>query len=144
MKAISLVATVILMMVLVSSASAQLRGWGLGAGVFDTDFGVQLRKDFWLGGDVSQISGQGAVYFAGKTTFRLDADYHFILSPEGKSRFYPLAGLDFAFNSSSAKLGINAGVGLNFMLTSSLAAFGEAKYVFGDWNGWGFMGGVYF
>jgi hypothetical protein len=134
----------ILVLVLASNASAGPRGLGLGAGVFDGDFGIQARKDFWLGGDISQVSGQAAVYFQSKTTFRIDADYHFILNPDKVGRFYPLAGLDFAFNSNTAKLGVNAGVGLNFKLTEKTAAFGEAKYIFGSWDGWAFTGGIYF
>jgi hypothetical protein len=127
-----------------STAAADSRSWGLGAGVFDGDFGVQARKDFWLGGDISQISGQASVYFPSKTTFRIDADYHFMLNPDNASRFYPLAGLDFAFNSNTAKLGVNGGIGLNFKLTEKTAAFGEAKYIFGSWDGWAFTGGIYF
>jgi hypothetical protein len=139
---ISLLLT-ILMIASVSTVSAETRGWGLGAGVFDGDFGVQLRKDFWLGGDISQVAGQASVYFASKTTFRLDVDYHFIINP-GPSRFYPLAGIDFAFTSDRAKFGLNGGVGLNFRLTEKTAAFAEAKYIFGDWDGWAFIGGIRF
>jgi len=124
-------------------ASAEPKGFGIGAGTFDGDFGVQLRKYFWLGGDISQITGSAGAYFHSKTTFRIDADYHFVIS-SGNGRFYPLAGLDFAFNSNSAKFGINGGGGLNFMLTENLAAFGEFKFIFGKWDGWAFTGGIYF
>jgi hypothetical protein len=129
---------------LVSSASAATRGWGLGGSVFDGDFGVQLRKDVWLGGDVSQFTAQGAIYFHDRTTFRVDADYHFVVNPGNPGRFYPLAGLDLAFNSDHAKFGLNVGGGANFMLTEKTAAFGEVKYVIGDWDGWVFTGGIYF
>ena len=125
-------------------AAAEIKGWGLGAGAFDGDFGVQARKDSWLGGDVSQITGQGSVYFPQKTTFRLDVDYHFILNADNPGRFYPLAGVDFAFHSDSAKFGANAGGGLKFMFTDKLAGFAEAKYTFSDWEGFAFVGGVYF
>jgi len=134
----------ILVFVLAATASAETRGWGLGAGVFEGDFGAQIRKDFWLGGDISQITGQGSVFFHNKTTFRIDADYHFIINPGKPNRFYPLAGLDLAFNSDSLKLGINVGGGVNFRLTEKTAAFAEGKYVIGDWDGWAFTGGIYF
>jgi hypothetical protein len=127
-----------------TTASAEVKGIGLAASVFDGDFGVQVRKDFWLGGDISQITGQGAVYFQNKTTFRFDADYHFILNPDSPGRFYPLAGLDIAFNSSSVKLGANAGAGFNFKLTDSLQAFAEAKFIFSSWDGLAITGGIYF
>lgn len=143
MKALRLIVGLIIALTLASTASAEVKGWGLGAGVFHGDFGVQLRKDFWLGGDISQITGQGSVYFPGKTTFRVDIDYHFVINPKDPGRFYPLAGVDFAFNSDAFKVGINGGVGVNFMITQSLAAFGEAKYVFGKWDGWAFTAGIY-
>ncbi len=134
----------IMMLALAANASAEIKGWGLGVGVLDGDFGIQGRKDFWLGGDISQITTQGSVYFHSRTTFRVDADYHFIVNPEDPSRFYPLVGLQFAFNSKSAKLGVNGGAGVNFMLTEKTAAFGEIKYVFGDWHGLAITGGIYF
>lgn len=133
-----------LMLALTTTASAEIKGWGLGVGVFDGDFGFQGRKDFWLGGDISQITGQGSVYFHNRTTFRVDADYHFIVNPGKPSRFYPLVGLDFAFNSKAARFGVNGGAGVNFMLTEKAAAFAEIKYVFGDWDGIAITGGIYF
>ena len=108
---------VIALLVLAMAASAEAKDWGIGAGALDGDFGFQLRKDFWLGGDISQITGQASVYFQGKTTFRFDADYHFILNPGNPGRFYPLAGLDFAVNSDAVKFGFNAGGGFNFKFT---------------------------
>jgi len=144
MKTNGIAVVVIIMLTLTATASAEVKGWGLGAGVMDGDFGVQLRKDFWLGGDISAITGQAGAYFHNTTTFRIDADYHFILNPGKTSRFYPLAGLQFAFNSDAVKLGINAGGGVNFMLTDKLAAFGEVKYVIGDWDGWALTAGIYF
>jgi hypothetical protein len=126
------------------SASAEVKGWGLGAGAHDGDFGLQVRKDFWLGGDISQFTGQASVYFHNKTTFKIDADYHFTINPSNPSRFYPLAGLQFAFNSSNARLGLNLGGGLGFMLTERIEAFGEVKFVIGDWDGFTWTVGIYF
>jgi len=144
MKALNNCLMVLMVLVVAMVGSAEAKDWGLGAGAMDGDFGVQVRKDFWLGGDVSQITGQGSVFFQNKTTFRVDADYHFIVNPESNSRFYPLAGIQLAFNSDSVKFGINAGGGFNFMLTESKAAFVEAKFVFGKWDGFAIMGGIYF
>ena len=135
---------VILTLTLTTTASAQGGRWGVGAGAHDGDFGFQLRKDFWLGGDISQITGQAEVYFSSKTTFKVDADYHFIINPEKSSRFYPLVGVQFAFNSDHAKFGLNLGGGAKFMLTENTVAFGEAKFVVGDWDGFAFMLGIYF
>ena len=135
---------VIVLLGAATTASAEVKGIGLAASVFDGDFGVQVRKDFWLGGDISQITGQGAVYFENKTTFRFDADYHFMLNPDSPGRFYPLVGLNLSFNSDSLKLGANAGGGVNFKLTESLQAFAEAKYIFSSWDGLAITGGIYF
>jgi hypothetical protein len=144
MKLVRAIVVLSLVFALTGSAAAAPRTWGLGAGAFDGDFFVQARKDFWLGGDISQITGQAGLYFHGKTTCRIDLDYHFVLDLDGAGRFYPLAGIQLAFNSDSAKFGANAGGGLNFMLTEKLAAFAEAKFTFGKWDGFAIMGGVYF
>lgn len=143
MKTVGIVLLTIIVLTPAATVSAETRSWGLGVGVLDGDFGVQTRKDFWLGGDISQITGQFSVYFHSKTTFRLDADYHFMIKAGDSGRFYPLAGLQFAFTSDNVELGINGGGGVNFMLTDKLAAFGEVKYVFGDWDGWAVTGGIY-
>jgi opacity protein-like surface antigen len=143
MKSVRIVVLVTIVLTLAATASAEVKGWGLGVGILDGDFGIQVRKDFWLGGDISQITGGASVYFHSRTTFRFDVDYHFIINPGNPSRFYPLVGLQLAFNSDAVKFGVNGGVGVNFKLTESLAAFGEAKYVFGKWDGWAFTAGIY-
>ena len=142
-KTTMILSLAILMLVGAATASAEVKGWGLGVGLLDGDFGVQGRKDFWLGGDISQITTQASVYFQNKTTFRLDADYHFIINPGQPSRFYPLVGLQFAFNSDDLKFGLNLGGGANFMLTEKLAAFAEIKYVISDWDGFAITVGLY-
>ena len=144
MRTIVTLTAALALIAIATSCAAEVRGIGLGAGVFDGEFGVQLRKDFWLGGDISQITTQGSVYFENKTTVRFDADYHFIVNPDNPSRFYPLAGLNLAFNSDDIKLGANAGGGVNFKLTESLQAFAEAKYTFSSWEGLAITGGISF
>ena len=143
MKTVRTLILVVSVLTVAATASAETRGWGLGAGVMDGDFAAQIRKDFWLGGEVSQITGQFGASFQNKTVFRIDADYHFLLN-QGTSRFYPLGGLQFAFNSDDVKFGINAGGGLIFKFTEKLVGFAEVKYVIGDWDGWSIMGGIYF
>ena len=73
-----------------------------------------------------------------------DADYHFVINPQNPSRFYPLVGLDLAFNSDAIKVGLNLGGGVNFMFTENLAGFAEVKYIVSDWDGRGGMAGIYF
>ena len=145
MKAFYILLIIMAVLVVAAPVSAETKGWGLGAGALDGDFGVQIRKDFWLGGDISQITGQGSLFFHSKTTFRLDVDYHFIINPESNGRFYPLAGIQFAFNSDHAKFGLNLGGGADFMLAGKHCCLcGSQVCIRG--LGWFFaiMGGFYF
>lgn len=130
--------------VFVAPAQAQTKGWGLGAMLFDGEFGVQARKDFWMGGDISQITGQAGVIFASDAVMDLSVDYHFVINTEsGKSRWYPLVGLNLKTDFDNTEFGINAGGGVNFMMTDKTAAFAEVKYVFSDWDDIGFAVGIY-
>jgi len=149
----SWLAATLLALTLITLASpgfAETNGWGAGLNIFDGEFGIQGRKDFWLGGDISQITGQASVIFANRTVFALDVDYHFIIKSSnsdgtsGTSRFYPLVGLDFMFHGDGSQFGLNLGGGANFMMTDTMAAFAELKYVISDWNGFGIGVGVYF
>lgn len=144
----SLLSLIILALTLVAIASpvmAETKGWGAGLNIWDGEFGVQARKDFWLGGDISQLTGQASVIFADRTVFALDLDYHFMIKSEGStSRFYPLVGLDFMFNSDGSEFGLNVGGGANFMMTDTMAAFAELKYIIADYGAFGIGVGVYF
>ena len=134
----------IVLILLASPALAESKRFGAGILLDDGDFGVQIRKDFWLGGDISQIAGQFGLIFD-NTIWALDVDYHWVItSDSGTSRFYPLAGIDFKFTSKNSNFGINLGGGANFMLTENLAAFAELKYVMSDWDGFGIAAGIYF
>ena len=146
MKTLRTLLMTIVLLALATTAFAKPKALGLGAGVIDGEFSAQLRRDFWLGGEVSQITGQAGISFANKAIFRFDADYHFVLNAEKASRFYPLAGLEFAFTSDHVHFGINVGGGLNFKLTQQMDAFAEVKYIISGsgFDGWFIMGGIYF
>lgn len=119
--------------------------WGAGIQLFDGEFGLEARKDFWLGGDISQLTGQVGILFANDAVLTLDLDYHFsIKTDSGTSRFYPLVGLDFKTDFDYSEFGLNLGGGANFMMTDKLAAFAELKYVISDWDAFGVALGVYF
>ena len=77
-KTIRITLLIMTLLMLAAPAIAETRGWGANLAVYDGEFGLQVRKDFWLGGDISQITGQAGVYFAGNTLWALDVDYHFI------------------------------------------------------------------
>ena len=126
-----------------ASAADGSRGWGFGAGIFDGEFGVHARKDIYLGGDINEFTLQGSLIFANKTAGSFDADYHFLIK-QGNSRFYPLAGLNFVFSDGWSEFGANAGGGVNFMLTETLGAFAEAKYVLFGWDAFVFTAGIKF
>jgi len=130
---------------LISVTSAKPGGWGVGMGGFNGDFGIQGRKDLSLGqSGIPELSFQSTVVLQTKTTFKFDADYHHILTPNGPVRLYPLGGLQFAVNSRSNRFGLNLGGGLNIPFSEKVDGFLELKYTFGDWDGFSFVGGVRF
>lgn len=140
----SLLFLVALGLTTVAPAQAQFPGWGAGFRGHDGEFGFELRRDVYLGGDVSQITGQlGMVFPSGGAAVTADADYHFTISA-GSGRFYPLAGAGIKTDFDYFKVGVNGGGGINFRLTEAMAAYGELKYVFFGWEGFGFAVGVYF
>ena len=119
----------------VARAAVLAGGWGAGASLFDGDyFGIQGRKTFDLGGDISQIVTGATIYFK-DTWFAFDVDYHFVINPENPSRFYPLVGFELSTDFDWAELGANLGGGVDFMLTDTMAAFFEAKFVVSDADG---------
>lgn len=127
------------------SAEPERLGFGAGLGVFDGDFGVVGRKDFVLGEQKrSEIILQGGLYNQNRWTFRFDADYHFVFLPEGPVRFYPLAGYNLALQNKNNRSGVNLGGGMAISLRKQISAFIEAKYTFGDWDGYALTAGVYF
>jgi len=105
---------------------------------------MQIRNDFVFGGDIGTITGQAGIVFAGTEVVTIDADYHFNFTRE-KTRFYGLVGPQLAFNSDFTEFGINAGAGLNFMMTDTRAAFAELKFVLvSDFDGLVATAGLYF
>lgn len=131
--------------IFVVPAQAGANGLGVGAILFDGEFGLQARKDFWMGGDISQITGQAGFIFAGDGVLDLSTDYHFVIQTEsGTSKWYPLVGLNFKTDFDFGEFGVNAGAGVNFMMTDTTAAFAEVKYVFSDLDDFGFALGIYF
>lgn len=127
-----------------TAAEAQFPGWGTGFRGHDGEYGFEFRRDIYLGGDVSQITAQAGMLFPSSGgTLTADADYHFTIV-SGSGRFYPLAGVGLKTDFDFFEFGVNVGGGVNFMLTESLAAYGEAKYVFFGWEGFGFAVGLYF
>ena len=126
-------------------ARAEPRGWGVGLGSFDGDFGASARKDFMFG-EVQQyeVVVQGGIYNQNNWTGRFDADFHYVFTPDRTYRLYPLVGLDWAIQSKNNRLGANLGGGVTFDLNKETRIFIEAKYVAGDWDGFAFTGGIYF
>jgi hypothetical protein len=137
--------TLIALLVVLAANTALAGGWGAGASLFDGDyFGVQARKTFVLGGDISQITTGATLYFD-DTWMAFDADYHFVINPENPSRFYPLVGLELATDFGDfTELGANLGGGVDFMLTDTMAAWAEAKFVVSDLDGFVVSAGVKF
>ncbi|MDF7808766.1 hypothetical protein P4E94_15060 [Pontiellaceae bacterium B12219] len=127
------------------SAFAEPSGWGVGLGVFDSDFGIQGRKDFKFGKELQYaVDLQAGLYNQQKVTTRLNADFHYIFRRDTAFRLYPLAGVNLAIQSKYNRAGFNIGGGTTFDLNSETAIFIEAKYVAGDWDGYALTVGVYF
>ena len=126
-------------------AHAEPRGWGVGIGTFEGDFGAQARKDFLMGAEQQfGIALQGGLYNQDKWTTRLDADFHYLLRPSSALRLYPLAGVDLAIQNKNNRAGFNLGGGLTLDLNPSTRLFLEIKHVFSDWDGFAFTAGIYF
>ncbi|MDF7798432.1 hypothetical protein P4C99_03110 [Pontiellaceae bacterium B1224] len=128
-----------------AGAFAEPRGWGAGIGVFDSDFGIQVRKDFLFGKELQYaVDLQAGLYNQNKWTTRLDADFHYIFRADSAFRLYPLAGVNLAIQSKYNRAGFNIGGGTTFDLNSETCMFLEAKYVAGDWDGYALTIGLYF
>lgn len=125
---------ILALLVIAFATPAAAEKWGAGGALFDGDyFGVQGRGTFELGGDISEVVAAATFYFD-ESWFAFDADYHFVITPENPSRFYPLVGLELATGFGSTELGANLGGGVDFMMTETLAAYFEAKFVVSDWD----------
>jgi hypothetical protein len=128
-----------------ASTFAEPGGWGVGIGVFDSDFGIQARKDFTFGPELQYaIDLQAGLYNQNKLTTRLDADFHYIFRRDSSIRLYPLAGVNLAIQSKYNRAGFNIGGGTIFDLNPETAMFIEAKYVAGDWDGYALTIGLFF
>jgi hypothetical protein len=124
---------------------AEPRGWGLGLGTFDGDFGGQARKDFVFGDELQYaINLQAGLYNQRKWTGRFNADFHLILMSESTFSLYPLAGMNLALQDGRNRWGANIGGGAVIDLNADTSLFIEGKYVAGDWSGYAFTVGVYF
>ena len=145
LRHLSVAALILLIPASVSMAEQGPRGWGVGLGAFDGDFGAHARKDFMLGAvDQFEIVVQGGLYNQNKWAGRFDGDFHYVFFPESAFRLYPLAGVDWAVQSKNNRAGANLGGGFTFDLNSQTRLFVEAKYVAGDWDGFAFTAGIYF
>ncbi len=141
----SIIITIALLFGVTMATHADPRGWGVGLGTFDGDFGVQARKDFTFGSELQyEAVLQGGIYNQNKWTGRLDADFHYIINPASGFKFYPLVGFDWAIQSKNNRAGANLGVGGMLDLNAETRLFLEAKYVAGDWDGFAFTAGIYF
>jgi hypothetical protein len=136
---------IILLTCSTASTFAEPRGWGLGVGVFDEDFGIQARKDFMFG-ERQQFEAviQGGVYNQNSWTGRFDADFHYVFRADSAFRLYPLIGVDWAIQSKNNRAGANLGGGCAFDINAETRLFVEAKYVAGDWDGYALTFGIYF
>ena len=124
---------------------AEPRGWGVGVGTFDGDWGAQARKDFMFGEERQYaIDLQAGLYNQKEWTGRFNADFHYIFMPQSTFSLYPLAGLNFAVQDGRNRWGANIGGGMLVDLNADTSLFLEAKYVAGDWYGYALTAGIFF
>ncbi len=141
----TIAALIVLLTCCTVSTFAEPRGWGLGVGVFDNDFGIHGRKDFILGEERQfETVLQAGLYNQNKWTGRFDADFHYVFRSSSTFRFYPLIGVDWAVQNENNRAGVNLGGGFTIDMNSETRLFAEGKYVTGDWDGYGFTLGIYF
>lgn len=130
-KAIPIIIAAILFatLVLPSPAAARTISAGVALADFD-DVGLKahLNRGFVLKGSALST---GLTYFTDAGVMVLDADVHLALSGEDLSAYYPIIGLGLATDLDEADLGLNAGMGYRFGLTSRTRAAVEGKFVFG-------------
>lgn len=136
---------VVLCTLCVVESYAEPRGWGLGFGTFDGDFGGQARKDFVFGEELQySFDLQAGLYNQRRWTGRFNADFHYMLRPDSAISLYPLAGINFALQKKSNRAGVNIGGGAIIDVNAETSLFVEGKYVAGDWDGFAFTVGIYF
>ena len=136
---------IVLCSMIVVESVAEPRGWGMGVGTFDSDWGVQARKDFMFGEEHQYaIDLQAGLYKQRNWTGRFNADFHYIFMPKSAFSLYPLAGLNFSVQDGRNRWGGNIGGGMLVDLNADTSLFLEAKYVGGDWSGYGITLGIYF
>jgi hypothetical protein len=130
-KTIPLLIAATLFTAAVSPGPAEARAISAGVALADfDDVGIKahLTQGFVLKG--SRLS-TGLTYFTDAGVMVLDADVHLALSGRDLSAYYPIVGLGLATDLDEADLGLNAGLGYRFGLTSRTRAAVEGKFVFG-------------
>jgi hypothetical protein len=128
-----------------NSVQSEIKGWGLGIGNFEKDFGVHARKDFMFGEEQKfEAVIQAGIYNQKKWTGRFDIDFHYVFKPASSTLLYPLVGVDYAVQKRDNRFGMNLGGGCMFDLNEITRLFVEAKYVTGDWDGYSISIGIYF
>ncbi len=145
MKKLLVLFSILASLGLTAKAETESLGIGAGAGVFDGDFGVQIRYPLYFGEtDNFAVVPELGLYNQDKMTGRIDIDVHYIFRADKKIRIYPLAGFDLAIQSKSNRAGMNIGCGINLDIREDVQIFTEAKYVLSDWDGFAFTIGLYF
>jgi len=128
-----------------NSVQSEIKGWGLGVGNFDQDFGIHARKDFMFGASQKfEAVIQAGIYNQKEWTGRFDVDFHYVFKPTSSFFLYPLAGVDYAVQKRHNRVGMNLGGGCMADLNDITRLFIEAKYVTGEWDGYSISIGVYF
>ena len=116
----------LLLAVMTLAASAQIKS---------IDIKTNLRNDFGLGvgltaGLVSNldIAPSFNYYFGNDTFFTLEGDFHYNFQVAQDFQVYPIAGLAFADDAGTVKVGADLGAGVKYALVGKVGLFFECKY----------------
>ena len=161
MKTLKLLLMVLFATGLSVSAQAQFRlGPSISFGS-DTDLGIgakakfDLDDQFKISPSFNFLASDSENTVLGKvssTLFEINGDVHYAFSDNGSVLFYGLGGLNIVFASgkilgesfSDTDIGINLGVGGEYVIADKFNAFTEAKFGIGGVDQLLITAGIYF
>ncbi len=146
MRKLLLTLSFVTMIAMASQAQTRL-GAGFGWGSEIEELGLGINGEFFVNEKISLNPGfifffvdDGPFDKQDFWTFNANMNYYF--AQEGSVEFYGIGGLNLSTYSvewnddddSNTELGINLGIGTNFVVGGSVLPYAELKYVIGDYD----------
>lgn len=152
MKTIKTLLMAMCLIAISTAANAQFRlGPSISFGT-DTDLGLGVKAKFDLN-DQFKISPSFNLLSTGDVSiFEINGDAHYAFSDNGNVMFYGLGGLNIAVvkvdflgqSASNTDIGLNLGVGGEYVIADKFNAFTEAKFGLGGAEQLLITAGIYF